>query len=191
MRLRVGARVTRTACEGPGTRYALWMQGCAIRCAGCCNPQFFAARGGELLEVSRLLAEARAAGGEGVTLLGGEPFDQAGPLSVFAVGARAAGLSVMTFTGYWLEELRARNEPAVTALLAATDLLVDGPYDATRPESLRRWAGSTNQRFHFLTSRYAPGIESPAPGEILRQVEVELAPDGRVRANGWPELSGL
>jgi anaerobic ribonucleoside-triphosphate reductase activating protein len=191
--LRVGALVERTECEGPGARFALWVQGCPIRCADCCNPQFFAERGGEATSAEAVVTRLRRAapGLEGVTLLGGEPFAQAGALAEVARAARELGLSVMTFTGYALEELRARRHPDVSALLAATDLLVDGPYDRTRPESRRRWAGSTNQRFHFLTDRYAPGIEWPGPGEALRAVEIELAPDGTVRANGWPELRSL
>jgi anaerobic ribonucleoside-triphosphate reductase activating protein len=189
--LRVGAIVERTSAEGPGARFALWAQGCRIRCAGCCNPQFFAARGGERVTVDALLERLRAAGKgvEGVTFLGGEPFDQADALAELAAGARALGLSVVTFTGYLLEDLEARRHRGVSALLAATDLLVDGPYDRTRPESARRWAGSTNQRFHFLTRRYAPGIELPGPGEPLRRIELELAPDGTVRAHGWPALT--
>ena len=39
--LRVGARVPVTRAEGPGARYALWLQGCSIRCPGCCNPHLF------------------------------------------------------------------------------------------------------------------------------------------------------
>jgi len=188
--LSIGAIVARTESEGPGARFALWVQGCRIRCAGCCNPQFFAARGGERVTTGALLERLRAAeqGLEGVTFLGGEPFDQADALAELAAGARALGLSVMTFTGYRLEDLRARRHRGVSALLAATDLLVDGPYDQTRPESLRRWVGSTNQRFHFLSGRYAPGSELPGPGEPLRRVELELAPDGTVRAHGWPAL---
>jgi anaerobic ribonucleoside-triphosphate reductase activating protein len=193
MELRVGAVVERTQCEGPGARFALWVQGCRIRCADCCNPQFFAARGGERTTADQVSARLRAAAGslEGVSFLGGEPFDQAEALAEVAVAARSLGLSVMTFSGYALEELRARRHRGVSTLLAATDLLVDGPYDRTRPESRRRWVGSTNQRFHFLSARYAPGIELPRPGEELRRIELELAPDGSVRAHGWPELRSL
>jgi anaerobic ribonucleoside-triphosphate reductase activating protein len=125
---------------------------------------------------------------EGVTFLGGEPFDQAAALSQLATGARELGLSVMTFTGYWIEELRERSDRGVDALLAATDVLVDGPYDRSRPEPVRRWVGSANQRFHFLSGRYAPGIEYPRPGEEHRRIELEIAPDGALRLRGWPGL---
>jgi anaerobic ribonucleoside-triphosphate reductase activating protein len=191
VRIRVGARARITECEGPGRRFALWVQGCAIRCAGCCNPHFFAARGGEGIAVSALLAEIADAAGEieGITLLGGEPFDQAEALAVLACDVRALGLSVVTFTGYRLEALRARESDAVAALIAATDLLVDGPYDAAQPEPVRRWVGSRNQRFHFLSDRYARGIEVPAPGEPRHRIEIDVAADGRLRLRGWPELA--
>jgi anaerobic ribonucleoside-triphosphate reductase activating protein len=190
--LRMGARVPLTRAEGPGPRYALWVQGCAIRCPGCCNPHLFEAAGAEALSVPALLAEVKAvrdrSGIEGVTLLGGEPFEQAPALASFARGVRALGLSVLAFSGHTLEELRARaaGEPAVAGLLDALDVLVDGPYQAARPERERLWVGSTNQRFHYFTDRYAAGIERPQAGEPLRTVEVRLSPEGRLSANGWP-----
>jgi anaerobic ribonucleoside-triphosphate reductase activating protein len=193
MLLRIGATASATECEGPGRRYALWVQGCRIRCPGCCNPQFFAARGGRSSSPEAILEELRgsAAGLEGITLLGGEPFDQAAALAQVARGARELGLSVMTFSGYRLEELSARPDPGTHALLAATDLLVDGPYDASRPETVRRWVGSLNQRFHFLTDRYAAGIEYPRAGEARSGIEIEIAADGALRIRGWPALLDL
>src|SRR5688572_12065945 len=141
--LRVGARVPVTRVEGPGARYALWLQGCSIRCPGCCNPHLFEGAGGEAVGVDTLTAEIRGARPaiEGVTFLGGEPFEQAGALSHVASGARDLGLTVMIFSGYTLEELRARTEPGTEGLLRVTDVLVDGRYDAARPERTRRWVG--------------------------------------------------
>jgi anaerobic ribonucleoside-triphosphate reductase activating protein len=127
---------------------------------------------------------------EGLTLLGGEPMDQAEALLPLLHGARSLGLSVLLFSGFTLAELRGREEPRVRDALAAVDVLVDGRYDASRPETERLWAGSTNQRFHYFTPRYSPAIERPAPGEPLRTVEVRLGADGRLSANGWPDLSG-
>ena len=28
-----------TEAEGPGKRFAVWFQGCPLRCPGCCNPE--------------------------------------------------------------------------------------------------------------------------------------------------------
>ena len=74
-------------------------------------------------------------------------------------------------------------------MLAATDVLVDGRYEAARPETTRLWAGSTNQRFHYLTDRYSPSIERPGEGTALRSVEVRLDPEGRLSLNGWPAIA--
>jgi anaerobic ribonucleoside-triphosphate reductase activating protein len=190
--LRVGARAPVTEVEGPGRRYALWVQGCSIRCAGCCNPHFFAAGAGEAVRVHDLLAEVAALRGviEGLTFLGGEPFEQAAPLARLARGARALGLSVVAFTGFTLDALRARSDPGVQALLAQVDVLVDGAFEAARPERRRRWVGSQNQRFHYLSARYTSAIETPSAEEPLRAVEVTVGVDGRVVLNGWPVATG-
>jgi len=186
--LRVGARVSVTRVEGPGARYALWVQGCSIRCPGCCNPHLFDPGLGSIVPVATLLAEVQQARPaiEGLTVLGGEPFDQAAAVARLAAGTRALGLSVMVFTGYTLEEMRARGDDAGAALLRAVDVVVDGPYQAARPERRRRWVGSENQRFHYLTARYSPEIERAPAGAPLREVEVRIDPDGLIRSNGWP-----
>jgi anaerobic ribonucleoside-triphosphate reductase activating protein len=186
--IRLGARVPLTSAEGPGHRYALWLQGCSIRCPGCCNPHLFDAAGGQEVEAATLLAEIAAlcAKVEGVTLLGGEPFEQAPGLVPLLRGVRGLGLSVLVFSGYTIEELRARPDPAVHALLAETDVLVDGRYDRTRPETRRLWVGSANQRFHYLTDRYTPAIETPDAETAWQTVEVRIGADGHWSANGWP-----
>ncbi|MCB9536248.1 MAG: radical SAM protein [Myxococcales bacterium] len=184
--LRIALEVPDTEAEGPGRRYAVWVQGCPLRCPGCCNPDLLPFRGGRAVAPAELAARVVATPGiEGLTLLGGEPFAQAAPLAEVAEQVRAAGLSVMVFSGFTLEALRARADAA--RLLAATDLLVDGPYDARRPDTRRRWVGSTNQRTLALTDRYDP--QSPrffAP----REVELRLV-NGRLIVNGWPAPLGL
>jgi len=182
-----------TVAEGPGRRAALWVQGCSIRCPGCFNPHSWAGDGGEPVGWPDLLAavrEAAAAHGiEGLTLLGGEPFDQAGPLGALAEAVRADGLSVMTFTGHVLENLRAAGRGDWDRLLAATDLLVDGPYLAERPERRRPWVGSDNQRFWFLTPRYAH--LAAELGHLPNRLEVRIAPDGNVAVNGFASVAAL
>src|SRR5262245_55340012 len=92
--LRVATIVDDTEAEGPGRRFALWVQGCAIRCPGCCNPEMFAHDRGTQMTVDGVLARVRA-GVEGVTFLGGEPFEQAGELAELARAVRERGLTVM------------------------------------------------------------------------------------------------
>jgi anaerobic ribonucleoside-triphosphate reductase activating protein len=190
--LRVATIVEDTEAEGPGRRWALWVQGCPIRCAGCCNPEMFDADRGQGRAIDDLIGElaaARRRGVEGVTVLGGEPFAQAAGLARLAGAARQLGLTVMVFSGYTLAELRAR--PDAAELLAVTDLLVDGPYDRTRPEPQpplgRRWIGSANQVMHYLTDAYR--AEDPRM-RADNTFEIRWSPGG-VTINGWPTAERL
>jgi anaerobic ribonucleoside-triphosphate reductase activating protein len=178
---RVARVVPRTEVEGPGVRTAVWVQGCSIRCAGCFNPHLWEPEGATAVPVDALLATVLEQDVEGITLLGGEPFDQAAALGVLARRVQEHGRSVMTFTGYTLAQLRSRENVAL--LLAHTDLLVDGPYRRDTPDTSRPWVGSTNQRFHFLSDRYR-ALEADLQA-IPDRLEVSIGSDGRVSVIGW------
>lgn len=186
--LRIATISPDTEAEGPGRRFALWVQGCSIRCAECCNPEMFDARRGTETPVADLVAQIPA-GVEGVSILGGEPFDQAAGVTAFVRAAKARGLTTMIYSGYYLAELRAR--PDTADALAATDLLVDGRYDHAQPEPPpprgRRWIGSANQTMHFLGDAYSasdPRMRAPNTIEIRVQ-------DGKLLINGWPSANAL
>jgi len=150
----------RTQAEGPGQRFAVWFQGCPLRCPGCCNPEFLPFHGGQTVLLDDLLAEIHktrdATGLDGITLLGGEPFAHLDAALTLAIAAREYDLGVMIFTGYTLARLRTMIDPRILALLSHTDILVDGPYDRTQPDTTRRWIGSRNQARHFLSERHHP-----------------------------------
>src|SRR5580765_153763 len=84
-----------TEAEGPGKRFALWFQGCPLRCPGCCNPEMLSFDGGRELPVAELAERAIASKSEGISLLGGEPLAHAAPAAEFARRVREHGLSVM------------------------------------------------------------------------------------------------
>jgi anaerobic ribonucleoside-triphosphate reductase activating protein len=152
--MQIAQTVACTEAEGPGKRFALWFQGCPLRCPGCCNPEMLPFAGGHAVELPTLLEQIRSSNVEGITLLGGEPLAHAADGAALARAVRDLGLSVMVFSGYALEEARQLADAAVAELLSLTDILVDGPYDRSQPETRRRWIGSANQRIHFLTDRY-------------------------------------
>ena len=187
--LNVASRLACTEAEGPGRRAALWVQGCNKRCRGCCNPAYLQLVERELVSAASVLEWLENAHHahdlEGVTFLGGEPMLQAQGLTIVAQGAQSLGLSVMVFSGYTKNELDMLQLPGFDQLLRYTDVLVDGPYEVNLPEQNRRWAGSTNQKFHYLTTRYDARIESD--GEVERVLEVRLRTDGSMFINGWPE----
>ncbi len=181
MKLNVAQLIADTEAEGPGRRFALWVQGCSLRCPGCCNPEMFAADRGRTGDSDALAAEALAVPGlEGVSLLGGEPAQQAEALADFAERVRAGGLSVMLYSGYTLAELQL--QPGAVRLLRAVDLLVDGRFEQALPEKDRRWVGSSNQQLHFLTARYSPADARFRTGNT---VELRLTRGG-LSVNGWP-----
>ena len=185
-RLRLAQVVPCTEAEGPGRRFAVWVQGCPLRCPGCCNPEMLPFEGGWEAGVDAIAEWAgRAAateGVEGITLLGGEPLGQAAGASALARRVQAMGLSVMVFSGFTLAEIRASADPDALDLLAHTDLLVDGPYLRDRPERGRRWIGSSNQQIHALTDRYR--VDDPA---WSRPNTLELRfVGGELTVNGFP-----
>lgn len=185
--LNVARVLDRTRAEGPGLRFCIWAQGCLRNCFGCCNAAMQPLEPRMLVSArdmaSRVLVAAERYGLEGVTFLGGEPLLQAKGLAAVARAAHGAGLTVMVFTGFTLEECRANPLPGVRELLSETDVLVDGPYLADRPESVRNWIGSSNQRFHYLSGAYGPDIETNP--NFRGQVEFRIEGEA-LRMNGCP-----
>ncbi|MGB0597447.1 MAG: 4Fe-4S single cluster domain-containing protein [Rubripirellula sp.] len=174
-----------TRAEGPGLRLAIWLQGCPLRCPGCCNPEMLPMAGGTPRHVDELTVELEIAakrGIEGITLLGGEPFAQAAAAAQLAARAQQRGFSVMAFSGFTLAQLQNRRDPDVTRLLEQTDLLVDGPFLNQHPDRNRRWIGSTNQQIHFLTDRYK--AQDPCWKEP-NTVELRWM-NGELQVNGFP-----
>jgi anaerobic ribonucleoside-triphosphate reductase activating protein len=187
----IAHRTPCTEAEGPGKRFALWFQGCPMRCPGCCNPEMLPFEGGEKIASSRIVADILTAqrdlGIEGITLLGGEPLAHAPAATAIVKPIRLHGLSVMTFTGYTLEEARALADPAVAELLGLTDILVDGRYERELPDTQRRWIGSTNQRVHFLTARYR--ADDPC-WRKKNTLEIRLDRGG-LSVNGFPAAQAV
>jgi anaerobic ribonucleoside-triphosphate reductase activating protein len=187
--LQIASLVRHTEAEGPGLRWALWFQGCPLRCPGCCNPEMLPFSGGKETPVEDLvenLARAKQERPElvGITLLGGEPTSHAAGAVPLAEHARALGLSVMIFSGFTLETLRESPDIDIRKLLHLTDILVDGSYDQTKPEiDGRRWIGSTNQKVYFLRT----DIHQPDDPEWKKKNTIEIRiGGGEMLINGFP-----
>src|ERR1700720_2731904 len=105
--LQVAQIVPCTEAEGPGRRFAIWFQGCPLRCPGCCNPEFLPFQGGQtrtLDEMNSWIIRACEENDiEGITLLGGEPFAHASAGASLARIGRQLSLSTMVFSGYTIE----------------------------------------------------------------------------------------
>jgi anaerobic ribonucleoside-triphosphate reductase activating protein len=136
---------------GPGVRAVVWVQGCSLACKGCMVPETWARqRGTEIMPADLAAMLLTRADVEGVTVSGGEPTEQAAAVAQLLAAFKRAGKNTWLYSGYTLEELVARDDPATDLLLSLVDVLVDGRYEVEQAGSFR-WRGSANQRIIPLT----------------------------------------
>ena len=149
--VRVAGYVHNSLVEGPGRRTTVLLSGCTLACPGCWVPDLHAPEGGTLVPVARLAdvlldpAHER----DGVSILGGEPFQQPEGLLALVRALRARGCRhILAYSGYTYEGLRrmAEQQPAIGAVLDEIEVLVDGPYVAALAGRAGPWTGSGNQR---------------------------------------------
>lgn len=149
----MAAFLPQSRANGPGRRAVVWVQGCPRSCPECFNQEMLAFTDRQIIAVDQLACRILTLQGiEGVTFSGGEPFMQAAALATLAELLVAEGLNIVTFTGYSYAELKQGGAADVNRLLAATDLLVAGPYEQEHAGQQYLLA-STNQELVFLTDR--------------------------------------
>lgn len=169
--------------NGPGRRAVIWVQGCLRECPGCFNPASWPFGPNQVVDIETLAQQILSNPlNEGVTFSGGEPFWQAAALAELAQRLKAAGLNVMSFSGFTLAELQSEQAPpAARDLLAQLDILVDGPYlEAQAIHSPDSLVASRNQRVHVF---------NPALGDRLTwdssQMEIHILKDGTRIVTGY------
>lgn len=144
--------------DGPGFRYVVFVQGCPHKCPGCHNPQSHSYEDGYDLGVQELYDEIRSNPYlAGVTFSGGEPFTQVKPLLALAKMLKSDGLSLMSYSGYTLEELQARGDADTDELLGLLDILVDGRFIEEERNLTLLYRGSENQRVIDMNKTRAQG----------------------------------
>jgi anaerobic ribonucleoside-triphosphate reductase activating protein len=131
--------------NGPGYRFVVWVQGCSRRCFGCFNPDTHDHNGGYEISVSEIISQIPFAEVSGITLSGGEPFEQPEELAVLLEKAAQRGLDRLVYTGYTYEELTLHENRWIAKSLSLIDILIDGSYKKEMPQDML-WAGSGNQR---------------------------------------------
>lgn len=112
--------------------------------------------GGKLVAVSTIIEELSKLNDiEGVTISGGEPFLQPVPLLLLLRRIKdELGLGVIIYTGYTLSELQSLQNASINEILTNyVDILIDGEYIDELNDGMAL-KGSSNQKVHFLTSRY-------------------------------------
>lgn len=167
---------------GPGRRYVIWVQGCSRYCPDCINPLTHSHKPRFLIAPRRLVNSILAVPEiEGLTVTGGEPFEQPVAVGCLCRMVKEKGLSVMVFTGWTYESICRSDDPDVKSLLEQADLLVDGPFVPDQIDNRLLWRGSSNQQIYFLTDRYSP--------DVLGDNQPRL--EGRLSTGSPLELSGF
>ena len=154
--MRIAGIVNDSIVDGPGLRLAIFAQGCPHHCPGCHNPESHDFAGGSDMDTEKIIARMDANPLlDGITLTGGEPFEQPDACRILADAAHARGLNVWAYSGYTFEQLCA--VPEKRRLLEACDVLVDGPFLLAERSLDLRFRGSKNQRVLKVSELLAGG----------------------------------
>jgi anaerobic ribonucleoside-triphosphate reductase activating protein len=175
---------------GPGRRVGIWVQGCSIRCAGCISSDTWAKRAPDAT-VDELLARLRPwlQQCDGVTITGGEPFEQSVPLERLLRGVRQiTATDILVYSGMRLEQLL--DEPCVKSGLI--DCLISEPFERSAPQTMYLM-GSDNQRMTYLTPLGSKvfGPLNRQAGEADRRLDVMFDDDGAVWIAGIPSRGDM
>lgn len=178
---------------GPGRRIGIWFQGCTIRCFGCISRSTWPEDSNYVVNLADVLDWVDSLSGshvDGVTISGGEPFDQRAALTGLLDGlhewraAQPRPIDILAYSGRPYAEL----EADFCDVLARIDAIVAEPYIDGQPTDLPL-RGSANQVVVPLTplgqERYT-GAALDALARQRRQVQLEVA-DGEMQMIGIPE----
>lgn len=172
---------------GPGKRIVIWFRGCTRHCPGCIAPELFQ-QGSDTTMVTVVAQEILdyATIADGLTISGGEPFEQAeGLLTLVRELRKKSDIEILIYSGFTREELEKKG-PIEREILSHIDILIDGPFFVDNPNTLR-WRGSDNQRVHLLSERSRKYVnEALMPFPEPRKLQVQLVSERSFRIIGIP-----
>lgn len=174
---------------GPGKRVVLWVEGCSLGCKGCMAVSMQERKEPSKKSVAELFSTIKEAsqGLDGITISGGEPFEQAESLyKLLQLIRKETHLDIMVYSGYTIEELRRQGKVAEN-LLSVIDILIDGRFEE-KNTNRKLWRGSDNQRFHILSERakrYSHYADAEYNGK--RELSMEMMGDHTFKIIGIPE----
>ena len=151
MNLRIAGIERESFVDGEGIRFAVFVQGCSRHCPGCHNQITWDPYKGHVVDIEEISKEFdQNPLLNGITITGGEPFEQAKECAELAKLIKAKNKNVWCYTGFTLEELVRKKNESINELLDNTDVLVDGSYKEELRDLDLEFRGSSNQRIIHL-----------------------------------------
>lgn len=155
--------------NGEGVRVTLFVSGCTNRCKGCFQPETWDfSYGNPFTEETedQILEMLKPAYINGLTLLGGEPFEPENQRALLPFLRRVKQAfpekTVWAFSGFTLEQLLSQAPhprcEATDELLSMIDVLVDGKFILEQKNISLRFRGSENQRLLDLKASLESGV---------------------------------
>ncbi len=154
--MRYGAIKKCDIANGIGVRTVLFVSGCTHHCKGCFQPETWDFDYGEVYTKAteeEIIDSLRPDYVDGLTLLGGEPFEPQNQQVLISLLHRVRrelpNKTIWAFSGYTFEELtgESRARCAVTdEMLSMLDVLVDGEFVEAKRNISLQFRGSENQR---------------------------------------------
>lgn len=137
--------------NGPGVGVSLFVQGCHLHCKGCFNSIAWDFNGGKEWNddvKQKFLELASRPYIKRVSILGGEPLDDANVADVYEIIMNIKDAHpekvIWLYTGYELDEIA--TSPLKSKTVLACDVVVVGPYVEELRDITLPWCGSSNQR---------------------------------------------
>ena len=177
--LRIHKFLPQSRANGPGVRAVVWVQGCSLGCFGCYNPKTHSFEEGKSIPVDNLVNRIRSLDKEieGVTISGGEPFQQPKALhSLLREIKTKSSFSTLVFSGYSLPEIQ--SLPLGNKTTAYIDVLVAGRFIAKKRVA-KGLLGSSNKKIYLLSDRYTEReIASVPEAELILTAKGEILISG-------------
>lgn len=140
---------------GPGARLVIWVNGCNRRCKNCVSARLQAFNPDNDQNVVDLLNSFDLKHIDGVTISGGEPFEQCYDLWLAVKFLKESGIDdILIYSGYTYAELLDMHNTIVDKILANIAVLIDGPYIDELNDDTNNLKGSKNQNILFLDPKY-------------------------------------
>ena len=164
--------------NGPGIRNVVWFQGCTLNCPGCFNPDTHDPTACTKISANDLCTDLLEPACDGITISGGEPFQQPEALFQLLKELRKNDVpSVLVFSGYPYDTLQ--NSPDCANSLPMIDALICGPYRKDLPPAYDRFCSSANQELILLSDRYTTEDFCDLPLS-----EIIITPEGETVMSG-------